>query len=205
VFTGRQHPLSPHAPDANPVTIFRGAIRSLLVSLLVVTVVLAGVPGLAAAETRTGGSIVVGAGEVVEEDPQVFAGSVVVRGTVSGDVEAFAGTVRIEGTVDGDVNAVGGSVDIAEGATVTGDLNAAGEDVILGGSVGGDANVGAEVVRLLGIVPVAGTVADLAVFLLGLGALALVAYRAYRGRSNRRADEPPAVDDTGDDTGRPAA
>jgi cytoskeletal protein CcmA (bactofilin family) len=347
--------------------ISRGAVRSLLVTLLVVTVVLAGVPGLAAAETRTGGSIVVGAGEVVDEDLQVFAGSVVVRGTVNGDVEAFAGTVRIEGTVDGDVNAFGGSVDIAEGATVTGDLNAAGEDVILGGSVGGDATVGAEVVRLLGtaevggdlnydgqlarddgavvggtvsvaddivefapvdvgplaplfrfygllaslllgavlllalpgvadrvsataldeparsggvgllalvavpfvlvlfaitvigipitlvgallfavlawvatvygrlalgnwllgfadvdsrwagllvgfavvwllgFVPVVGTVADLVVFLLGLGALALVAYRAYRGRSNRRADEPPTVDDTDDDAGRPAA
>lgn len=55
--------------------------------------------------------------------------------------------------------------------------------------------VGFALVWLLGFVPVAGTVADLGVLLLGLGALALVAYRAYRGGAGDRAGDPPALDD----------
>ena len=124
--------------------------------LLVVAIVLAGVPGLAAAETRSGGSVVVGENEVIDEDLQVFAGSVVVHGTVDGDVQAFAGTVRIEGTVNGDVQAAGGTVEVAEGAVVTGDLDAGAGDVVLAGEVTGDATVGGDTVRLLGTAVVGG-------------------------------------------------
>jgi len=63
--------------------------------------------------------------------------------------------------------------------------------------------VGFLVLFVLGFVPLVGGVADVLVLLLGLGALALVAYRAYRGRSGERASEPPVTDEG--DAGRPAA
>jgi cytoskeletal protein CcmA (bactofilin family) len=121
----------------------RRAIRTGLVALLALLVVLAGVPGVVAAETRTGGSVVVGESEVIDDGLQVFAGTVVVEGTVDGGIDAFAGTVVVEGTVNGDVNAFGGTVEIAEGAVVTGDVNAAAGDATIAGQVTGDATVGA--------------------------------------------------------------
>ncbi|MFC5971761.1 polymer-forming cytoskeletal protein [Halomarina salina] len=134
----------------------RRAIRSVLVVLLVAVVVLGGMPGLAAAETRSGGSVVVGENEVVNDDLQVFAGSVVIRGTINGDVEGAAGTVRIEGTVNGDVNVGAGTVELAEGAVVDGSLNAGAGDVVIAGTVRGDANVGGDTVRLLDTAVVGG-------------------------------------------------
>jgi cytoskeletal protein CcmA (bactofilin family) len=134
----------------------REITRRVVAVLFVLALLLAGMPGLAAAETRTGGSVVVGEGEVVDEDLQVFAGSVVVRGTVDGDVEAVAGSVRIEGTVTGDVNAAGGTVTIAEGAVVDGSVNAGAGDVVVAGTVAGDANVGGETVRLLDTAEIGG-------------------------------------------------
>ncbi|WP_254545554.1 bactofilin family protein [Halomarina pelagica] len=116
--------------------------------LLALVVLLAGLPGLAAAETRTGGSVVVAEGEVVRGDLDVFAGSAVVRGTVTGDVNAFAGSVLIDGEVGGDVNAFAGTVDLGPNAVVGGNLDAAGGEVTVAGRVAGDATVGAETIRL---------------------------------------------------------
>ncbi|WP_254536375.1 bactofilin family protein [Halomarina litorea] len=124
------------------------AIRTGLVALVALAVVLAGVPGVATAETRSGGTVVVGAGEVVDEGLQVFAGTAVIEGTVNGDVEVFAGTVIVEGTVDGDLSTFGGSVELAEGAVVTGALNAAAGDVTVAGQVGGNVDVGAGTILL---------------------------------------------------------
>lgn len=131
--------------------------RTLLAAVLVLSLTV----GVAAAETRTGGTIVVEEDETVDEDLQAFGGTVVVRGTVNGDVEAFAGSVVVTGTVNGDLSAFGGSVRVAgdvtgdleavggdvfveEGATVGGNLEAAGGSVTLDGTVEGDAEVGAD-------------------------------------------------------------
>jgi len=110
-----------------------------LAVLAVLLVVLSVVPGLAAAEPRASGSVVVAQGETVD-GLEAFAGSVVVRGTVDGDLSAFsgdvtvtesgrvtgnvagaAGSVRIAGTVDGDVSGAAGDVTVAESGGVTGD------------------------------------------------------------------------------------
>ncbi len=133
--------------------------------LCVALVVLAAMPGVAAAATRTGGTVVVGPNETVSEDLEAFGGTVVIQGTVEGDLTAFAGSVEISGTVTGDVEASAGSVDVSgtvggdlsgaagaislrDGASVGGTVEAAAGDVLIDGAVGGDLLVGGETIRL---------------------------------------------------------
>lgn len=133
------------------------AARLALAALLVLSLPV----GIAAAETRTGGTVVVAEGETVSEDLtaaagtvivrgtvdgdlDAFAGNVVVTGTVTGDVNAFAGNVRVAGEVGGDVSAFGGNVFVENGAEVGGDLEAAAGVASLDGSVAGDAEVGSD-------------------------------------------------------------
>lgn len=129
--------------------------------LLAAALVLALVPApVAADETRTGGTVVVEAGETVDDDLTAFAGTVVIRGAVEGDVtafagnvfvngevngslDAFAGNVRINGTVTGDANAAGGNVFLARSGRVGGQLEAAGGNAVIEGEVGEDARLGA--------------------------------------------------------------
>jgi cytoskeletal protein CcmA (bactofilin family) len=137
-------------------------VRGGLALLLTLTLVLSVVPGLAAAETRSGGTVVVGPDETVRGDLDAFAGSVVVRGTVTGDVNAFAGdvfvaegarvggdlsgaagSVRIAGTVEGSVSGAAGDLTVAESGVV-GSLEAGAGSVTIEGTVDGDAVVGAE-------------------------------------------------------------
>jgi cytoskeletal protein CcmA (bactofilin family) len=150
----------------------RPTSRSALALLLVLALALSVVPGLAAAETRTGGTVVVGPDETVRGNLDAFAGSVVVRGTVTGDVNAAAGdvfvaegarvggdlnaaagSVRIAGTVEGSVSGGAGDVTVLESGTV-GSLEAGAGSVRIDGTVTGDATVGAEtlVVGSTGIV-----------------------------------------------------
>lgn len=127
-------------------------VRPLGVVLLVLSVVLLGaVPGVAAAETRGGGSVVVAEGETVE-GLTAFGGTVIVRGTVSGDLEAFAGNVVIEGEVTGDVSAFSGNVQVS--GEVGGDLSTAGGSV----SIDGPASIGGDLDATGGTLLIAGTV-----------------------------------------------
>ncbi|MFB6150227.1 MAG: polymer-forming cytoskeletal protein [Haloarculaceae archaeon] len=119
--------------------------RSTVTLAIVLVVVLAVVPGVAAAASRTGGTVVVGADETVGEDLQAFGGTVVVRGTVEGDVEATGGTVQILGRVGGDVDAAGGTLAVGEEARINGTLTAGGGTVTVAGTVGGDARLGGNV------------------------------------------------------------
>lgn len=124
---------------------FSSGTRVLVMALLIGFLVL---PGVAAAESRSGGSIVVEAGETVDGDLEAFGGSVIVRGTVTGDLNAFAGNVVIEGTVEGDVETAAGNIVIARNATIGGNLEAAGGNVRIAGTIDGDAEIGAEQITL---------------------------------------------------------
>ncbi|WP_251330446.1 bactofilin family protein [Haloplanus pelagicus] len=142
--------------------------RRHLVRCLVVLLVLSAPVGIAAAESVRGaaGTVVVGADETVG-DVEAVAGTIVIRGTVTGDVagtagtihvtesgrvggsvEAAAGTVRIDGTVDGSVNVGAGSLDVTETARIGGDLDAGAGYASIDGRIGGDVSVGAETVVL---------------------------------------------------------
>ncbi|MEF8843267.1 MAG: polymer-forming cytoskeletal protein [Haloarculaceae archaeon] len=128
-------------------------LRSALALLLAVTLVLSVVPGLAAADSRAGGTVVVGQSETVSGDLDAFAGSVVVRGTVTGDVNAFGGDVFVAegGRIGGDLNAASGSVRVA--GTVTGSVSgAAGDVTVLESGEVGTLEAGAGSVTILGTV-----------------------------------------------------
>jgi len=136
-------------------------MRRTVPALLAVCLLVVALPGIAAAETRTGGTITVGPDETIDGDLETFGGTVVIEGTVTGDVEAFAGsvvidgtvegtvetfagTVEIGGTVDGDVETAGGTVTITDGAQIGGSLSAGAGTVTIDGTVADDAEIGAE-------------------------------------------------------------
>lgn len=136
--------------------------RAAVVGVLVVVVALAVAPGVAAAEQRVGGSVVVGADETVDSLDAV-AGTIVVRGTVAGDLSATGGTVVIaeSGVVEGDVSAAAGSLRIAgevqgsvsagagsvyldETGVVERRFEVGAGDVVVDGRIGGAAEIGAD-------------------------------------------------------------
>lgn len=114
--------------------------------------------GLAAADTRVGGTVVVDADErvgdvsatggtviiegTVDGDLRAYGGDVIIRdgGEVTGIVRAYGGDVRIDGAVQGNVLAYGGSVTLGEPGTVERSFGAVGSHVTIAGTVGGDAN-----------------------------------------------------------------
>jgi cytoskeletal protein CcmA (bactofilin family) len=137
------------------------------IAFLLVTVVLLGtVPGVALAETRSGGSVVVEEGETVD-GLTAYGGTVVVSGTVEGDLTAFGGTVlvtpggevtgsvdatagniRLAGSVGGDVSATGGNVYVASTGSIGGTLEAAAGTIVLAGTVDENAELTAGSITL---------------------------------------------------------
>ena len=145
--------------------------------LLVAVVVLGTLPGVAVAETRSGGSVTVGADETVAEDLTVVGGNVVVSGTVegdleaiggsvviepgaevTGDVEATGGNVRIDGDVDGSVNASAGAVYVGQAASIGGTLEAGAGTIVVAGTVDGNARLGGGSITLAPSATVGGDV-----------------------------------------------
>ena len=124
--------------------------RQLAVLVIILAVALASVPGVAFAETRSGGTIVVGAGETISEDLDAYGGTIIVHGTINGDLTAYGGTVIIErtGVITGDVAAFGGTVEIARGAEVSGNTEIGAGTAIIKGSIDGDAEVSARTITL---------------------------------------------------------
>lgn len=134
--------------------------------LLVVLLAAAALPGLAAAEGRAGGTVVVGPNETVRDDLRVTAGTVVVRGTVVGDVsgvagtvivaesgnvtdelEVIAGSVRVDGHV-GSMSVAAGSVSITETGSVGTDAEIVAGAASVAGHVGGDGSIAADTIVL---------------------------------------------------------
>lgn len=122
-----------------------------------------------AADQRSGERVVIGSGEVIDDDLYVTANTVIIDGTVHGDVVAAGASVTINGTVDGDVLAVGQAVvlngalhddvRVAGMAVQLGSNAQVGDDVIAAGNsieqqagsvIGGDAYLGASQALLAG-------------------------------------------------------
>ncbi|HWQ11532.1 MAG TPA: polymer-forming cytoskeletal protein [Roseiflexaceae bacterium] len=109
------------------------ALAALALALLAAT------PAPAAAvDRRSGNRVVVGAGEVVEDDLIVAGDSFVLDGRVQGDLIVTAGRIEINGVVQGDLIAAGGAVTLA--GTVEDDVRIAGATLRLapGARVGDD-------------------------------------------------------------------
>lgn len=134
--------------------------------LLVLALVVAAAPGVAAAESRTAPGVAVGPDEhtgdltatggsvvvygTVDGDLEAYAGRVLIaeNATVTGNVNAYAGAVRIEGTVEGQVVAYGGRVVQTPTATVRGSLGTVTGAATVGGHVRGDLTALAGRIRL---------------------------------------------------------
>lgn len=142
--------------------------RRVIVGILVASLLLSAMAGVVAAQSVQGasGTIVVEEGETVSSIDAV-AGSIVIRGTVTGDVSGAAGTIhvaesgtvegsisgaagdmRIDGVVGGDVNAGTGSLHVGETARINGDVEIGAGSVLIDGQIDGDARVGAGTIVL---------------------------------------------------------
>jgi cytoskeletal protein CcmA (bactofilin family) len=97
-------------------------------------------PAALAFEFREGDTVVIGAGEVVEDDLYVGAGTFTLDGTVKGDLIVFGGTIEINGTVEGDLIAAGQTITVR--GTVADDARIAGMALTLDS----EAQVGDDVV-----------------------------------------------------------
>jgi cytoskeletal protein CcmA (bactofilin family) len=142
------------------------AMRRSLVVVAVLALLVGPATGVAAADTRSGGTVIVEEGETVD-GLTANAGTVEIRGTVEGDLQAYAGTVVITptGNVTGRFRAYAGSVRIAGGvgqnafvstgsltvtetASIGRSLGATAGSVTIDGTVRGDATVGAGAITL---------------------------------------------------------
>jgi cytoskeletal protein CcmA (bactofilin family) len=118
-------------------------MRRVFLSLLAVVLAVLLAPGPAlAAEIRGGDAVVVvGPGETIEDDLYVAGQSVTIQGQVKGSVFAAGSSVTVTGVVTGDLFAAANTVDVP--GVVAGSVRAAGGNVALGGTIGRDAMVGA--------------------------------------------------------------
>ena len=97
-------------------------------------------PSCVGFEGRSGETVVIGAGEVIEDDLYVGANTFTLDGTIKGDLVVFGSIIEINGTVEGDLIAAGQTVVVR--GTVKDDARIAGMALTLDS----DAQVGDDVV-----------------------------------------------------------
>lgn len=121
----------------------KGPIKALC-AIAIALLLLGGLTPVArAVESRTGDNVVIGAGEVIDDDLMLFANSVVFNGTVNGNLIAAGTRVEINGTVNGTVMAAGQS--LALNGAVRDSVYLAGQSVSMGAkaAIGRNASIGA--------------------------------------------------------------
>jgi cytoskeletal protein CcmA (bactofilin family) len=99
-----------------------------------------------AAETKSGDSVSVPAGQTIQGDLHVAGQDVSIAGTINGDLIGFAQHVTISGTVNGSVNLAAQDIEIS--GTVNNSVRAAGKSVTVSGSVHGDLAVAADSITI---------------------------------------------------------
>lgn len=109
----------------------------LAVIFIVATIVLLGTATPAfAADIRSGNTITIPAGEVINEDLFIFGNTIIIDGTVNGDVFAFGQTITINGDIDGSATVAGQTItfngDVSRGARI------AGQTLSINGNIGRD-------------------------------------------------------------------
>jgi cytoskeletal protein CcmA (bactofilin family) len=125
--------------------------------MLAVIAIFALTSPVAAGEFRSEQSVTIGAGETIDDDLYVAAGTVTIDGTVNGDATIAGGTVNVSGTVTGSLNVGGGTVDVT--GDVTGAIRVSAGTVRISGSVGRDVVAFGGTVTIASDAEVAGDVA----------------------------------------------
>jgi len=111
-------------------------LRSLaLIPVLLLIAALSPSPTLAA-DTRTGDTIIIASGDVINEDLYAAANRIIINGTVNGDVLAIAETITLTGKINGSITALGANISI--GGDVTHAVRLAGDNIDISGKVGAD-------------------------------------------------------------------
>lgn len=91
---------------------------------LIMLLVIGGASSALASDIRSGDTITIPAGQIIDDDLVVFANQVVIDGTVNGDLVAFGNTIVMNGTVNG--SAMMGGQTLAVRGTIKGTLYAGG-------------------------------------------------------------------------------
>jgi len=104
--------------------------RGLVVLMLVLLATLTLAAPASAADTRSGDTIVIGAGETVNQDLYAFASKVQIDGTIKGDLIAFAQEIVVNGTIEGDLQ--GGAQTILVKGVVKDDARIVAQTITLG-------------------------------------------------------------------------
>jgi cytoskeletal protein CcmA (bactofilin family) len=112
--------------------VFRGLVVGLVTVLLTF---FTSIPVLAA-DLRSGDTITVAAGEVVDDDLYMAGSNITIDGTVNGDLWAFGSTITVNGTVNGSMVAIGQTINV--NGNVGHALRLAGETINISGNVSGD-------------------------------------------------------------------
>ncbi len=89
-----------------------------------------------AATTRTANEVIVGAGEVIDDDLYALGWTIEIKGRVNGDVLAFGNRVIVSGTVSGDLVGGGGNTIIT--GEVQGSVRRCGNGLVVTGKIGDD-------------------------------------------------------------------
>ncbi|OGN91529.1 MAG: hypothetical protein A2Z75_07635 [Chloroflexi bacterium RBG_13_50_10] len=112
--------------------IFRGLIVTLVAMLLTF---FTSVPVLAA-DLRSGDTITIASGEVVDDDLYVAGSNIIIDGTVNGDLWAFGSTITVNGEVKGSMVAIGQTINV--NGNVGHAVRLAGETLNISGNISGD-------------------------------------------------------------------
>ncbi|RLC80523.1 MAG: hypothetical protein DRI61_05580 [Chloroflexi bacterium] len=115
-----------------------------LVSLLLLSVLLT--PAAYAFDFRSGGRVIIGEGEVIEDDLYIAADEVVIDGIVKGDLLATAEKIVVNGSVEGDL--FGMAREIIINGSVGGDVWGMGQKILVRGDVGDDLRAAGMVITL---------------------------------------------------------
>ncbi len=114
----------------------RNMFRGLVVALVSVLLAFGTSAPVLAADLRSGDTITVASGEVVDDDLYIAGSTITIDGTVNGDLWACGNTITVNGEVKGSIVAIGQTVSI--NGNVGHAARLAGEKVNISGNVSGD-------------------------------------------------------------------
>ncbi len=118
----------------------RQIFRILTIALTFTLLMLFSATPVLAFDARSGDTITISGGEVVDDDLYVAGGTITIDGTVNGDLWAAGNVIIVNGTVKGSVMAAGRTINI--NGDVGHAVRAVGETVIINSDVSGDVMVG---------------------------------------------------------------
>jgi cytoskeletal protein CcmA (bactofilin family) len=114
--------------------------RGLAAIFVVILLMILSAVSVLAFDARSGMTVTVASGEVVDDDLYVAAETIIVDGTVDGDLWAAGNTITVNGIVNGSVMAAGRIVNI--NGDVTHAVRAVAETININGDVDGDVMAG---------------------------------------------------------------